>query len=56
VAGDAAVVADRVARLTPQIVAEAAEATVELLKDNSLGLNLADLLCDDPLGHFLEDN
>jgi len=28
---------------------------VELLKDDGLGLDLADLLSNDPLGHFLDD-
>lgn len=56
VASDAAVVADLVAGLARQITAEASEARVELLEDDCLGLDLADLLSDDPLGHLLEDN
>jgi len=56
VASNAAVVTDLVAGLTCQITAEASKARVELLKDDGLGLDLADLLSDDPLGHLLEDH
>jgi len=56
VASNAAVVADLVTGLVCQITAEASEAGVELLKDDGLGLDLADLLSDDLLGHLLEDH
>jgi len=55
VAGDTAVEADVVARGAAQITAEETEAGVELLEDDGLGLNLTDLLGDDPLGHLLEN-
>jgi len=56
VARDAAVVAGTVAALAAlEIAAEAAHAGLELLKDDDLGLDFADLLGDDPLGHLLED-
>jgi hypothetical protein len=48
VTGDVVVIANLVSRVAPQIVAEATEATVELLEHNGLGLNFADLLSDDP--------
>jgi hypothetical protein len=56
VAGNIAIVANLVARGASQVVAEATHAAVELLEDNSLSLDFADLLCDDPLSHLLEDN
>jgi len=56
VAGDAAVVADLVAREMSNIAAKSREAGVELFKDNGLSFNLANLLSDDPLCHFLKDN
>lgn len=46
--GDVVVVANLVPRVAPQVVAEAAEAAVELLEHNGLGLNFTDLLSDDP--------
>jgi len=55
VAGDSTVEADGAARNVAQVRAEAAEAGVELLKDDGLGLNCADLLRDNALGHFLEN-
>jgi len=39
-----------------QITAKAMQARVPLLKDDSLGLNFADLLGDDPLSHLLQNN
>jgi len=57
VANNVGVVADLVATVaTSQVVAESSKAGMELFKDDSLSLNLADLLGDDSLGHFLEDN
>ncbi len=38
-----------------QVVTEESKTGVELLEDDSLSLNLADLLEDDPLGHLLDD-
>jgi len=55
VAGDAAVETYAVARGAAQVAAEEAEAGVELFKNDSLSLDLADLLSDDPFGHLLED-
>jgi len=55
VAGDTAVVADAVLRLTAEVTAEGAHAGGELLEDDSLSLDVADLLGDDPLGHLLQD-
>jgi len=55
VARDLGVEADVVAGSTTQVVAEEAERGVELLKDDGLGLNFADLFGDDPLGHLLND-
>jgi len=46
VAGNAAVVADASAGLVPQVTAEVAHARVELLKDDGLCLDFANLLCD----------
>ncbi len=45
---DVGVVADLVARLAAEITAEVSQAGVELLEDDGLRLNLADLLGDDP--------
>jgi len=56
VASNATVEADVVTRDTVEVIAEETEAGMELLEDDGLGLNLADLLEDDPLGHLLEDN
>jgi len=55
VARDAAVIASTAARLVPDITAERAHARDELLEDDGLSLDLADLLSDDPLGHLLKD-
>jgi len=55
VAGDAAVIADAVARGAAQVTTEEAEAGVELFENDGLSLDLADLLSDDPLSHLLED-
>lgn len=55
VARNSTVEADLVTGGAAQIRAEGAEAGVELLEDDGLSLNLADLLGYDPLGHFLED-
>jgi len=53
--GDAPVITDTVAGTARQITAEGAKAGVELLEDNGLSLNLADLLGDNPLSHLLYD-
>lgn len=55
VAGNALVEANRVAGRAIQVVAEVTEAGVELLKDDSLSLNLANLLGDNPLSHLLKN-
>lgn len=55
VAGNATVKANRAARLARQVAAERAEACGELLEDDSLSFDFANLLGDDPLGIFLED-
>jgi hypothetical protein len=49
VASDAAVVANTAAGLAHQVVAERADRGVELLEDDGLCLDLADLLADDPV-------
>lgn len=56
VVDDVRVIADLVTRDAAEIVVEVVEARVELLEDDGLGLDFADLLGDDALGHFLEDN
>jgi hypothetical protein len=38
-----------------QVIAEETKAGVELLEDNGLGLNFANLLGDDPFGHLLKN-
>jgi len=53
--GDRRVKSNMVAGGAAEIVAEKSEAGVELLEDDSLGLDLANLLGDDPLGHLRED-
>jgi len=53
--GNVRVVADTTAGVTAQVATEAVQAGVELLEDDGLALDLADLLSDDPLSHFLED-
>lgn len=53
---DPAVEADLVVGETSQVTAEASEVGVELFEDDGLGLDFADLLGDDPLGHLLEDD
>lgn len=55
VARDTTVIPDAVARLAPDVMAERAKAGVELLENDGLGLDLADLLGDNPLGHLLND-
>jgi len=55
VAGNVGVVADLVTRVASQVTTETAQAGVELLEDNSLSLNLADLFSDNLLCHFLEN-
>lgn len=45
--GDVRVVADTTAGVAAQIATEAVQAGVELLEDNGLALDLADLLSDD---------
>jgi len=55
VASNATVKAGCMARSVAKITAEGAEARVKLLKDDGLGLHLADLLRDDPFSHLLED-
>ncbi len=49
VASDAAVVANTATGGVPQVVAEGADGGVELLKDNGLCLDFADLLGDDAM-------
>jgi len=53
VARDALVVADTAAGMAADIVAERAYARAELLEDDGLSLDFADLFGDDPLGHLL---
>lgn len=53
---DVAVEANLVTRETPQVTAEATEVGVELLEDDSLGLNFTDLFGDNSLRHLLEDD
>jgi len=54
-AGDGAVVANAVLGLAANVVAERAHAGGELFEDDGLGLDVTDLLGDDPLGHLLQD-
>lgn len=54
VVGDVAVVADAARGVAHDVRAEVGEAGVELLKDDGLSLDFADLFADDPLGHLLE--
>jgi len=56
VSDDLIVVADVPAGLATDIVVEGPDAGPPLLENNGLGLDLADLLGDDLLGHLLEDN
>jgi len=53
VASDPAVETNLVASVAPQVAAETVEAKVPLLEDDSLGLDLADLLGNKSLGHLL---
>lgn len=46
---------NRVTRHMLEVVGEKSKARMELLKDDRLGLNLADLFGDDALGHLLDD-
>jgi len=55
VAGDTTIVANAVAGMAPDIMAEGAHARLELLENDGLGLDLTDLLGDNPLGHFLNN-
>jgi len=55
-ARNVAVVANLVSRGASQVVTEATKAAVELLKDDCLSLDFADLFSDDPLGHLLQDD
>jgi len=55
VRGEAGIVTDTTTREVPEVAAEAVQAGVELLEDDGLGLDLANLLGDDALGHLLED-
>lgn len=52
VAGDTVVKSDTASRSAAQIIWEAAEASCELLEYDSLSLNLANLLGDDPELNF----
>jgi len=54
VVGDGRVKSDMVTRGAAKIVAEESEAGMELLEDDGLGLNFADLLGDDPFSHLLQ--
>lgn len=53
--GDVRVVADTTAGVAAQVAAEAVQAGVELLENDGLALDLADLLSDNALGHLLEN-
>jgi hypothetical protein len=55
VTGNGAVETDRVTRDTLEVVAEQSKTSMELIKDDGLGLDLADLFGDDSLGHLLKD-
>jgi len=55
VAGDAAVEANVAVGGAAEVAAEETERGVELLEHHSLGLDFADLLGDNALGHLLED-
>jgi len=55
VASDGTVEADLVAGDAVQVVMEESKAGVELLENDGLGLDFADLLEDYPLSHLLDD-
>jgi len=55
VRGEARIEANITTRVAPEVAAESVQAGVELLEDDGLGLDLANLLGDDLLGHLLED-
>jgi len=55
VVGDPLVIPNLVIGMTRNIVAKETEVGRELLENDSLSLDLADLLGNDPLGHLLED-
>lgn len=55
VRGDARVVSDTATGVAPEVAAEAVHARVELLEDDGLGLDLADLLRDNT-GEDLHEN
>jgi len=55
VSSNGTVEANLTARDTVKVIAEVTKASMELLEDDGLSLDLADLLKDDPLGHLLED-
>jgi len=55
VACNATVVANLTARMTEKVITEVAHARVELLEDDGLGFDLANLLGNDPLSHLLND-
>lgn len=54
VAGDATVEANRVTRGAAQVTLEVTKTSMELFKDDGLGLDFTDLLSDDTLGHLLK--
>ncbi len=54
-ARNASVKANLMSGDTMQVITEETETSVELLKDYGLSLDFTDLLGDDSLGHFLED-
>jgi len=55
VVGDPTVKPNLVVGMTREIVTEETEVGRELLEDDGLSLDLANLLSNDPLGHLLED-
>lgn len=56
VASNGTVKTNRVTRDAVKVVLEQSKTSVELFKNNGLGLYFADLFEDDPLCHFLEDD
>jgi len=55
-ASDTAVVSSRVTRVAAEIVVECTQTVVELLEDDGLKFDFANLLSDHPLCHLLKDN
>jgi len=55
-AGDIAVIADVAARDAAEVAGEAGEVGNNLVGDDGLGLDLADLFGDDSLGHLNQDS